>query len=97
MWARVKGRTENALKAVGFTEVIVFRPGFIRPMRGSKPRGGLYRAFYALFGVLSPLLRALGAATSTVEMGKALQAAARGLSEKPVLNTSDINELAARL
>jgi hypothetical protein len=42
------------------------------------------------------LLRELGAAISTVEMGKAMLAGAGGLSEKRVLNTSYINVLAAR-
>ncbi|MGA7351144.1 MAG: NAD-dependent epimerase/dehydratase family protein, partial [Acidobacteriaceae bacterium] len=30
MWARVKGRTENALSRVGFRAVYSFRPGFMR-------------------------------------------------------------------
>ena len=96
MWARVKGMTENALKQVGFREVILFRPGFIRPMRCSQPRGTLYRILYAIFGVFDPILRGLGNATSTVEVGRAMIAAALGMSEKQVLNSPDINQLAAR-
>ena len=34
MWARVKGRTENALLKLGFTRVYLLRPGFIQPVKG---------------------------------------------------------------
>jgi uncharacterized protein YbjT (DUF2867 family) len=36
MWARVKGKTENDLKKLPFRAVYNFRPGFIRPIPGSK-------------------------------------------------------------
>ena len=34
MWARVKGRTENALLRCGFKAAYMFRPGLIIPMHG---------------------------------------------------------------
>jgi uncharacterized protein YbjT (DUF2867 family) len=34
MWARVKGKTENALLAMPFSAVYVFRPGLIQPLDG---------------------------------------------------------------
>ncbi len=34
MWARVKGRTENALKKMNFKAVYNFRPGFMKPVEG---------------------------------------------------------------
>ena len=97
MWARVKGRTENALQELGFREVVLFRPAFIRPLRGAQPWGALYRTLYAVLGVLFPLFRALGQATSTVEIGRAMVAAGLGLVPKQVLDSPDINALAARL
>ncbi len=36
MWARVKGRTENALGRVGFKAVYNFRPGFMRATPGQR-------------------------------------------------------------
>ena len=36
MWARVKGRTENALMRLGFQKVYNFRPGFMRPTPGQR-------------------------------------------------------------
>ncbi|MCA9539737.1 MAG: NAD(P)H-binding protein [Myxococcales bacterium] len=95
MWARVKGRTENALSAMGFADVIHFRPALIRPMRGSKPRGTAYVITYAILGVFMPLFRLFGGATSTVEIGRAMIAAAQGKSEQKVLDSPAINRLAA--
>ena len=34
MWARVKGQTENALNALPFASVYLFRPAIIQPMHG---------------------------------------------------------------
>jgi uncharacterized protein YbjT (DUF2867 family) len=38
MWARVKGRTENALLRLPFRGAYMFRPGFIEPRFGVKSR-----------------------------------------------------------
>lgn len=97
MWARVKGKAENALKQVGFQEVILFRPGFIRALRGTKSRVALYRVLYAIFSLFDPILRRLDSITSTVAIGRAMIAAAQGLSEKQLLDPPDINQLAAKL
>ena len=34
MWARVKGRTENAILRLPFRRAYTFRPGYIQPMHG---------------------------------------------------------------
>ena len=96
MWARVKGRAENAVKRT-LTDVYLFRPGYIRPMRGARSKTMLYRALDPFLIGLSPLLRPMGMATSTVEIGKAMIAAATGLSEERLLASKAINALAARL
>lgn len=96
MWARVKGMTENALIALPFEEVVIFRPGFIKAERGSKPRGALYKTMYAIFGVLAPVMRWFGAATSTTAIGKAMIAAAQGKAQKQILRSEDINILATQ-
>ena len=36
MWARVKGKTENALLKLPFTAAYMFRPGIIQPLYGVK-------------------------------------------------------------
>lgn len=51
MWARVKGRTENAVAKLPFKAVYNFRPGFMQPVKGQKN----VRAIYRIFNVFSPL------------------------------------------
>jgi uncharacterized protein YbjT (DUF2867 family) len=53
MWARVKGRTENALRRLPFKAVYLFRPGLIQPIDGVRSRTGWYQALYT---ALSPVL-----------------------------------------
>ena len=95
MWARVKGRTENALLALPFRAAYMFRPGFIQPMRGVRSKTPIYRVFYSVFGVLYPLLqRALpGLVTNTVVVGRALLCVATTGYDRPILETRDINRL----
>lgn len=51
MWARVKGRTENAILKLPFKAVYCFRPGFMRPLKSQQN----VRFIYKVFDVLSPL------------------------------------------
>ena len=67
MWARVKGKTENALLAL-FARAYMFRPGYIHPMKGVRSPRRLYRAFHAVAVPLWPLLRrVMGAHSTTTE------------------------------
>ncbi|RFS19671.1 epimerase [Chitinophaga silvatica] len=43
MWARVKGRTENALLNMPFKAAYMFRPGFINPGKDLKNTHGFYK------------------------------------------------------
>ncbi|MGC4119523.1 MAG: epimerase [Myxococcales bacterium] len=97
MWARVKGRTENALLAMPFKARFMFRPGFIRPMHGIVSRTPLYRVLYAALSPLYPVFKALGPGmfTTTEAVGRAMLEAARHGAPKAVLETADINALAA--
>ncbi len=97
MWARVKGRTENALLAMPFEAAYMLRPGFIHPMRGVRSKTPLYRTAYAVLGWLYPVLRrvAPGSVTTTVAVGRALIRLAAGGYPKRILETPDINRLAA--
>lgn len=98
MWARVKGRTENAIAAMGFKVAYMFRPGFIQPMRGIKSKTKLYAFIYLLFSPLYWLLfkHIPGAATSSVNMGRAMINAALHKSSKTILGNRDINTLAKK-
>ena len=57
MWARVKGRTENALQRLPFKGVYLFRPGIIQPLHGIRSKTKAYRIFYVLSAPLLPLVR----------------------------------------
>jgi uncharacterized protein YbjT (DUF2867 family) len=96
MWARVKGRTENALLALPFKAAYMFRPGLIQPLHGIVSRTKGYRVFYALAGPFLSVVRVLvpGSITTTELLGRAMIQAARAGAPKRILNTRDINALA---
>ena len=95
MWARVKGRTENALLRLPFKAAYMFRPAAIVPMHGVRSKTGWYRALYALMTPFYPALKALfpNGITTTERVGRAMLAVARRGYSKPVLETPDINSL----
>jgi uncharacterized protein YbjT (DUF2867 family) len=95
MWARVKGRTENALLALPFRTAVMLRPGVIQPVDGARSSIGWYRVAYAASGPLMPLLRRLFPSwiVTTGELGRALLAAARLDSTKAVLEPPAIRAL----
>jgi hypothetical protein len=98
MWARVKGKTENALLALGFKEAVMFRPGIIQPRRGVVSRTTSYRVLYTLLAPLFPVVKLLWPRmlTTTENVGRAMVQVARAGSAKKILTCVDINELAQR-
>ncbi len=92
MWARVKGRTENALLRLPFRCAYMFRPAFILPLHGIRSRTPLYRALYTLATPLYPLLR--GAApryvTTTEQLARAMIAVARDGFPTSIVESGDI-------
>ncbi len=96
MWARVKGRTENALLALGFHAAYMFRPGLIVPMHGIRSRTKSYRVLYAVISPLVPLIRRLfpDSVTTTERVGRAMINVARHGYEKATLEPVDINRAA---
>jgi uncharacterized protein YbjT (DUF2867 family) len=96
MWARVKGRTENALLAMPL-DAYMFRPAYIQPMRGVKSKTRLYRLAYAVMSPLYPVLRRVAPkfVTSNETIGRAMLAVARAGAPKHVLETVDINAIGA--
>jgi uncharacterized protein YbjT (DUF2867 family) len=92
MWARVKGRTENALLRLPFKAAYMLRPGIILPMHGIKSKTTLYRVFYSLMTPLYPVLRSFfpRAITTTEHLGRVMLRLARSGYSKPVLEAADI-------
>jgi uncharacterized protein YbjT (DUF2867 family) len=92
MWARVKGKTENALLRLPFKAAYNFRPGFIRPMRGVASRTKTYQVLITLFRPLFPLLALSKAfATDSVTLGRAMLYVTRKLPEGRFVESVDIN------
>jgi uncharacterized protein YbjT (DUF2867 family) len=54
MWARVKGKTENALMALPFKRAFNFRPGFMKPVHGQKNVKFIFKLFSLFFPKLFP-------------------------------------------
>jgi uncharacterized protein YbjT (DUF2867 family) len=95
MWERVRGKTENALLALPFRGVYIFRPGMIQPLDGIKSRTTAYRIFYALMKPVLPLLRAAMPrhVLTTRQVGQAMLAVVRSGARKRVLESADIGPL----
>lgn len=95
MWARVKGRTENAILALPFKASYMFRPGFIQPMQGVRSKTWWYQAIYSTLAPISPLLTRLlpGLATTSVRMGRAMITVARDGYPSRIITSRDINTL----
>jgi uncharacterized protein YbjT (DUF2867 family) len=94
MWARIKGKTENALLHLPF-HAYMFRPGLIQPMDGIVSKTRLYRAIYML---MKPLLSTLRWALpnlvlTTRDIGQAMLAVARFGYRSRILEAKDIRAL----
>jgi len=94
MWARVKGKTENALLALPL-DAYMFRPGFIRPRPGARSKTRWYRLAYAILNPLYPVLSKLAPThmTTSENVAHAMLAVADVGYEKRVLENWDINKL----
>lgn len=91
MWARVKGRAENALSRLPFRGVYHFRPGLMTPMPGQKHVKALFRA--AL--VLAPVMKLIFPALTLAQVAQAMIRCVKSGAPKHVLEVADIAALAA--
>jgi len=96
MWARVKGKTENALLRLPFAAAYMFRPGIIQPLDGIRSKTPVYQVFYTLAKPLLPLLRAAfpNYVLTTRQIGQAMLSVARHGFPKRVLESKDIRAAA---
>lgn len=99
MWARVKGRTENALMRLPFKAAYMFRPGFIQPLHAIRSRTTAYRVFYVLTKPVLPMLRWAfpDHILTTEQIGRAMLAVARQGAPKQILESRDIRAMAHSL
>jgi uncharacterized protein YbjT (DUF2867 family) len=96
MWARVKGKTENALLRLPL-RAYMLRPGYIQPLGGITSKTRVYRLFYQIMTPLYPVLRRLtpNLVTTSEVVGRAMISLARNGYSKPVLEVRDINRIGA--
>jgi uncharacterized protein YbjT (DUF2867 family) len=91
MWARVKGKTENALLRLPFKATYMFRPGAIQPLHGVRSKTAMYRLLYVLTTPLLPLLHWVfpDLILTTEQIGRAMLAVARNGAPKQILESKD--------
>ena len=96
MWARVKGKTENALLRLPFKAAYMFRPGFIEPLHGARSKTAAYRVLYAVGKPLFPVIRWAfpDSLLNTESIGRAMLNVARHGAPKRVLESGDIRAAA---
>jgi len=93
MWARVKGKTENALLQMPFKAAYMFRPGIIIPTPGLKNTLKLY--YY--LGWLIPLFKLIMPNTicSLQQIGMAMIRLVVCADAKRIIEVNDIKRIAA--
>ncbi|AYA35798.1 NAD-dependent epimerase/dehydratase family protein [Hymenobacter oligotrophus] len=92
MWARVKGRTENAVRQLPFRRAYAFRPGYMHPTPGLRHTLSGYRYFAWAYPALRRLFPAY--VSTLQEMARAMINAAKFGYSKPVLEVKDVVALA---
>jgi len=89
MWARVKGRAENAIAKLPVKAAFNFRPGLMTPVKGQKNLKRLYRALLPLV----PLIKLFFPALSLNEVGRAMIRCVQSGAPKSPLEVDDIRAL----
>ena len=95
MWARIKGKAENAILAMPFKASYVVRPAFIQPLHGIRSRTKIYNLLYAVFAPFGFLLKmvAPGSYITTEQLGCVMIALAKAGSQRRVLESRDFKNL----
>jgi hypothetical protein len=91
MWARVKGRTENALLKMSFKRVHNFRPGFMKAVPGQRYTLTMYKYMAWMFPVLKLMFP--NSASTLSQVAQAMIKCATADVDKPIMEVSDINRL----
>lgn len=89
MWARVKGKTENDLKKLGFKDAYNFRPGFMKPVDGQINVKWFFKPVIWLFPILLP-----SKSLTLHEVGRAMINAVQKGYSTSILEIQDIKNLA---
>lgn len=89
MWARIKGKTENALNELQFKAAYSFRPGFIIPLQAQKNVRLIYKGLNLIYPFLFP-----NKTLTYDEIGTALMRTLRHGYNKNILEIEDLELIA---
>lgn len=100
MWARVRQRVEDALRAMPFRHAGAVRPAFIRPGPGIRSRTRLYQAALVVLRPIFPLFTLFARVfpslfTTSERLGRAMLRVVEGRADRFILESGDINRLGA--
>ena len=90
MWARVKGKAENALARMPFKAVYNFRPSLMKPTPGQKHIKGAYKPLVFIY----PLLNLFFPGITLSHVGRAMIKCVQAGAPTTVLEVKDIQALA---
>ena len=90
MWARVKGKAENALMRLPLRGVYNMRPSLMKPVRGQKNVKTAYRIMLVLYPIMNLFFPGL----TLNQVGRAMIRCVREGAPKQVLEPADIKALA---
>lgn len=95
MWARVKGKAENAVLGMGFRAAYAVRPAAIIPLHGITSRTRWIRIAVSVLRPLFPVMRTLfpNQVTTTEQLGRAMLRIAREGHPKQVIESRDIRRM----
>ncbi|HEY9533888.1 MAG TPA: NAD-dependent epimerase/dehydratase family protein [Mucilaginibacter sp.] len=94
MWARVKGRTENALFRLPYKKAYAFRPGVMKPVEGQKSLNKYFKYFAWLYPIIN--LFAPKAVLTLHQVGQAMINCVTKGYNKPILEIADIRAAAVK-
>ena len=95
IFARVKGKAENALNRLPFSRLIVARPGGIKPAQINPNTAFMNKLMVPLFPLLE--LFAPNMVISATDLARALLRVAKHGSDKQILENADLRKIAQQL
>ena len=91
LFARVKGKTENALQRLPFRKLVIARPGGIKPIHRNENApwaSKLFIPLFPIFELLSPQM-----VISSVQLAKVLLYLAKHGADKTILRNIDLKKV----
>ncbi|MCE2615328.1 NAD-dependent epimerase/dehydratase family protein [Phocaeicola oris] len=92
MWARVKGKTEMEIKAMGFKDYYGFRVMVMKPYEGQAASPKIIR----MSQIMYPIMRIFGQTNTMDEVAKAMIACAKGNCDHYAVTVKDVTNLARK-